>query len=304
MKNRQIPKTDLCVSPICMGTMSFGTPVAEADAIKVTHYAIEHGINFIDTANMYEGYARKIGSAGGVAEEILGKALAGKRDKVVIQTKVGMKVGDKPEDEGTSPAAIRKHMDLSLKRLEMDWVDIYYLHKPDPEVPMADVLGSLSEAIDSGKIRYYGVSNYPADKLELLLKVADENNLPRPVICQPPLSLLKQDTLTDLLPLCERESIAVSPYQALQSGLLTGIYKRSAPLPANSRKAQQSNWVWDLTDELFDKLEAIQKQADEKGISMLAFAIRWVLNCPAVVSALIGTENYTQVDQAIAAADE
>ena len=302
MNNKKIPKTDLSVSPVCLGTMTFGTPVGQADAIKLVHYAIEHGINFIDTANMYEGYARKIGSPGGVAEKILGQALADRRDKVVLATKVGMKVGEEPEDEGTGPAAIGKHLDMSLQRLATDTIDIYYLHRPDPDADLTEAIGTLAEAITAGKIRYYGISNYSAEQLAELLEVADTNNLPRPVICQPPLSLLKQDVLTDLVPLCQKENIAVAPYQILQGGLLTGKYKRSAQLPDDSRKAQQNVWVWELTDELFDKLEAIEKQADDAGLSMTEFAIGWTLNCPAIVSVIIGVKKISQIDQAVAAA--
>ncbi len=299
MKNRQIPGTDLSVSPICLGTMTFGTPVSETDAVKLVHYAIDKGINFIDTANMYEGYTRYIGSSGGVAEEILGKALSSCRDKVVIATKVGMKVGNAPEDEGTSPAAIRKQLEWSLKRLTMDTIDIYYLHQPDPEASLAEILATLREVIKEGKIRYYGISNYSAEQLKELLGAADENNLPRPVICQPPLSLLKQDALSVLLPLCEREKIAVAPYQILQGGLLTGKYKRGKEIPSDSRKAEKKEWVWDFNDELFDKLEKFEEEAKKKGFTMTQYAIRWVLDQPTVVSAIVGVKHPSQIDSAI-----
>jgi len=184
MKYCNIPNTELNVSTICLGTMTFGTPVGEADAIELTHWAIDNGINFIDTANMYEGYNRSMGSAGGIAEEILGKALkGGYREKTVIATKIGNKVGTAPEDDGTSPAAIRKQLDASLKRLDMDYVDIYYLHKPDVfNTPLVEILGELKNQMDAGKFRYYGISNYSAAQTAELLKIADENNLPHPVI--------------------------------------------------------------------------------------------------------------------------
>jgi aryl-alcohol dehydrogenase-like predicted oxidoreductase len=214
--------------------MTFGTPVAESEAIKLTHWAIDKGINFIDTANMYEGYARYLGSPGGVAEEILGKALADRRDRVVLATKVGMPVGSESEDRGSSPAAIRKQLDLSLKRLATDFVDIYYLHKPDVHnTPPVEIIGALNEAILAGKIRHYGVSNYSAEQLVELLRAADENGLPRPVIHQPPYSLLKPDVEKDLLPLCAKEGIAVACYQVFQGGLLTGKYHRGQEPPAD-----------------------------------------------------------------------
>jgi len=303
MQMREIPKTDLKASSICLGTMTFGTPVGEADAIKLVHYASDRGINFIDTANMYEGYARYIGSSGGVAEQIVGKAVAGRRDDFVIATKVGMKVGEAPEDEGTSPAAIKKHLDLSLERLATDCVDIYYLHKPDPDTPMTDILSALAEAIQAGKARCYGVSNYSADELAELLSVADANGQPRPVIIQPGMSLLNQDACADLLPLCAKEGIAAAPYQILQGGLLTGKYRRGEAIPADSRKAEKDGWVWDLDDGLFDGLDAIAKQAEEAGLTMTQYAIRWALSQPAVVSPIVGGKRAGQSDDAVAAAE-
>jgi aryl-alcohol dehydrogenase-like predicted oxidoreductase len=300
MIRRNIPNTCLDVSSICLGTMNFGTPVGETEAIKLVHYALNRGVNFIDTANMYEGYSRVIGSAGGVAEEILGKALVGRRDQVVLATKVGMKVGNEPEDEGTSPAAISKHLELSLRRLATDFIDIYYLHKPDPKTPLVEILSALEKVIRKGKVRYYGISNYSAQQLAELLSVAEANGLPRPVICQPPLSLLKQDVIVDLLPLCEREEMAVAPYQVLQGGLLTGKYRRGETIPPDSRKAEKSGWVWDLTDELFYRLEEIEIQAKNAGLTMTQYSIRWVLSQPAVVAAILGVKRTGQLDEALA----
>lgn len=264
MKNRQIPNTDLNVSSLCLGTMLFGTPVGEPDAIRLTHYAIDRGINFIDTANMYEGYIRYIGSAGGMSEKILGKALAGYRNKVVLASKVGMKVGEASEDEGTSPAAIRKQLEGSLKRLAVDTIDVYYLHKPDPEVPLEQILGTLAEVIKEGKIRHYGISNYSAGQLQELLETADANNLPRPVICQPPLSVLKQDALKDIIPLCENENIAVAPYQVLQGGLLTGKYRRGQEVPPDSPKLKKRNGSGILAMSFLTNLRRLRKRRSKK----------------------------------------
>jgi 1-deoxyxylulose-5-phosphate synthase len=299
MKQNQIPNTDLKVSEISLGTMTFGTPVSESNAISLTNYAIDNGINFIDTANMYEGYARSAGSSGGVAEEILGKALKGKRKQVVLATKLGMKVGDAQEDEGTSASAIKKHLELSLKRLNTDYIDLYYLHKPDLESVLESTLAELRNAISEGKIRHYGISNYSADQLKELLQVSDKNNLPRPVICQPPLSLLKQDILTDLIPLCVKEKIAICPYQILQGGLLTGKYRRGIKLPAGSRKSEQSNWVWELSDDLFEKLEEITLHARNKNVTMTQYAIQWILQQTGIVSAIVGVKNRKQIDMAV-----
>ncbi len=301
MQYNPIPKTDMKVSPVCMGTMTFGSPVGEADAVRLVREAMDLGVNFFDTANMYEGYNRTAGSSGGVGEELLGKGVAGARDKVILATKLGMKVGPDPEDEFTSPMAIEKHLKLSLSRMGTDYIDLYYLHKPDPNTPMEEILYALDRQIKAGLIRGYGVSNYSAEQLSGLLAVADKNSLPRPVICQPPLSLLKQDVLADLLPLCEKEQIAAAPYQILQGGLLTGKYRKGEPLPAGSRKAEMNGWVWELSDGVMDQVEEIRAAAEAEKVSMTQYAIRWALRQPAVVSAIIGVKKTSQIEQAVGA---
>ena len=176
-----IPNTDLSVSPITLGTMTYGNPVAFDDAVDLTRYALAQGINMIDTANMYEGYDRVPGSAGGVAERIIGRAIQGlDRRGVLIATKLGMKVGDSPEDAGTSAAAVHTQLSRSLERLGTDYVDLYYLHCPDPSVPLEETLRAIDEELRRGRIRYYGVSNYSAGQLAALLAAADQNGLPRP----------------------------------------------------------------------------------------------------------------------------
>ncbi len=303
MKFRKIPHTNLTVSPISLGTMTFGSPVGESDAIRLVHQSIDRGVNFIDTANMYEGYNRSLGSSGGIAEEILGKAIKGRRDHVIIATKLGMKVGPAPDDEFTSPAAIRKQLDLSLKRLMTEYVDLYYLHRPDPSTPIVEILIALSREIKAGRIKHYAISNYNVRQLRELLEVADTNKLPRPVAHQAPLSLLKSELVSDLLPLCAGEQIAVIPYQVLQGGLLTGKYRRKQPIPIDSRKAEKEAWVWPLNDALFDQLEALEKKAGQNGKSLMQYSINWVLEQPAVVSAIIGIKRIEQLEAAIATAD-
>ena len=304
MKNHLIPKTDLMVSPICLGTMTFGTPVGEKDAVRIVHWGLDNRVNFIDTANMYEGYDRFIGSAGGVAEEIIGAALKGRRSEAIVATKVGMKVGDQPVDEGTSPEAIRIQLDRSLKRMQTDYIDIYYLHRPDPGVEPVEMIGALNEAINQGKIRYYGISNYSAEQTADLLKIADENNLPRPVIHQPPFSLLKPDSLKDILPLCEKEHIGAAPYQVLQGGLLTGKYRRGKSIPESSRKSEKESWLPDFTDEMFDALEKIEEEARRNGESLLEYTLRKTLVIPAVVAVITGVKRIDQLENLTKAVSE
>lgn len=303
MKYNRIPKTELEVSPICLGTMTFGTPVGESDAVKLTQGAVDRGVNFIDTANMYEGYARYIGSPGRVAEEILGKALQGRRDKVILATKVGMKVGDDPVDEYASPEAIRVQIDRSLKRLSTDYVDIYYLHRPDPNTPLADTLGTLDEIIKAGKARYYGISNYSAEETAELLKAADDNGLPRPVIHQPQYSLLKNEIEADLLPLLEREGIGAAPYKILEGGVLTGKYRRGESAPEGSRASEKPGWTLELTDELFDRLGNIEAEAKKKGRTLLEHTLKESLAKPAILSLITGVKRIDQVESLIRAVE-
>ncbi|MBQ4036931.1 MAG: aldo/keto reductase [Clostridia bacterium] len=292
--------TDLALSPLTLGTMTWGSPVAFDEAVKLTRYAVEAGINHIDTANMYEGYDRYAGSPGGTAEKIVGEAMKEiPRHKAVIATKLGMKVGENPEDEGTSRAAILTQLDKSLTRLDLDYVDILYLHRTDPAVSFEEILSTLDEVKRAGKIRAFGVSNYPAEKLAELLCVAEEKGYSRPVICQPPLSLLKQDAAKDILPLCQKEKIAAVPYQIFQGGLLTGKYKRNEAFPAESRGAIKPAWMMTMDDALFDRLEEWEAQAASDGVDLATFALRWVMAQPAVVSALIGVRTKEQIDRAL-----
>lgn len=295
-------ESPLEISPITLGTMTYGNPVDFDRAVALTQYALSRGITHIDTANMYEGYDRTPGSAGGTAERIIGRALAGlDRGSVGISTKLGMKVGTSPVDSGTSAEAIHTQLSRSLERLDTGYVDIYYLHCFDAGVPFAEMLEALAEELERGRIRHYGVSNYSAGQLAGLLAEADRLGLPRPAVCQPPLSLLKQDALQELLPLCLREQIGVIPYQIYQGGLLTGKYRRDAAAPAGSRGAEMPGWLMARDGSLFDRLEAIEREAAGCGLTMAQYALRWTLEQPAVISAIVGVKSEAQVDSAMAA---
>lgn len=301
MERRTIPNTDLRVSSICLGTMTFGTPVGEKDAIRLTQRALALGINFLDTANMYEGYRRYIGSPGGVAEEIIGKALKGKRASVTLATKVGMKIGPAQDDQGLGRNHILREIDRSLKRLESDYVDLYYMHKPDPDTPLAESVETFNSLIEAGKIRYWGISNFSAEQIKSLLEVCDQNDWRRPVAIQPPYSLLKREVEIEILPLCEKEQIAVIPYQVLQGGLLSGKYKRGAPIPPNSRQAEKPEWIMKPTDEVFEQLSLIEAEAKSKNRTLLQHALLSLLEKPIVASLIIGVKRLHQLESAIQA---
>jgi len=303
MEWRAIPNTSLRVSTLCLGTMTFGTPVGESEAIRLTHHALEQGINFIDTANIYEGYTRFIGSPGGVAEEILGKALKSKRAQVILATKVGMKIGPLDDDQGLSRVHIQREIDRSLHRLGCEYVDLYYMHKPDPAVPLAESAEVFDQLVRDGKVRAWGVSNFSAAQLTDLLKICDENGWHRPVAIQPAYSLLKREVEKDLLPLCQHEQIVVIPYQVLQGGMLTGKYWRGQAIPKGSRQVEKPDWTMALTEENFDLLERLEAEAQACGRSLMQHALKTLLEKPAVVSLVVGVKRAEQLDDLIVAID-
>lgn len=303
MKLNTIPTTNLNVSRLCLGTMTFGTPVGEPEAIRLVHQAIDLGVNFIDTANMYEGYTRYVGSPGGVAEAILGQALQGKRDRVVLATKVGMKIGPAADDQGLSRPHVLREIDRSLVRLKCDYVDLYFMHKPDPATPLAESAETFNDLVKSGKIRYWAVSNFSAEQVADLLHVCDENGWRRPVAVQPPYSLFKRDVEKDLLPLCQREQIGVIPYQVLQGGMLTGKYRRGETAPQGSRQAEKPEWTMPLTDDNFHLLEAMAAEAQAQGRSLLQHALLALLEQPGVISLIVGVKRPEQLIELTAAVD-
>jgi L-glyceraldehyde 3-phosphate reductase len=301
MNYKMLPKTELEVSALCLGTMTFGTPVVKEDAIQLTHWALDHGINFLDTANMYEGYTRVPGSAGGVGEEILGKALEGRRGQALVATKVGMKIGPADNDQGASREHILREIDRSLVRLGCDYVDLYYMHKFDPSVPLTESAQAFNDLIDMGKIRYWAISNFSAEQITNLLKICDENNWRRPVALQPAYSLLKRDIEAEILPLCQREQIAVLPYQVLQGGLLTDKYQRGMEPPKDSRQIEKPEWTMALTHEMFDQLTQIKAEAQKQGRTLLEHALKSLLEKPGIPSLVIGVKNIAQLERLIMA---
>lgn len=302
MQLRTLGSSGLVVSPICLGTMTFGAPVSEADSIRLVHGAIDMGINFIDTANVYEGYRRFLGSPGGVAEEIVGKALRGRRDKMVLATKVGAPVGPGPQDRGLSPVHILREVDRSLARLQTDTIDLYISHWPDKQVPIETTLSAIDTALRQGKVRCFGVSNHSAWQLCEMLWLADRHGWPRVVSSQIPFSPLRREFQNDLA-FCARHNIGVTPYQSLQGGLLTGKYRRGQPLPADSRAAEKPDWMWKIDEPLFDRLEGIEALSREVGTSMTRFSLAWTLAQPAMTSLVVGVKRLEQLQDAVAAAE-
>jgi len=301
MQFRTLGTSGLLVSPICLGTMTFGTPVPETEAVRLIHAAIDLGINFVDTANVYEGYARYLGSAGGVAEEIVGKALKDRRDKMILTTKVGAPVGPGPQERGLSAVHLLRELDRSLQRLQTDYIDLYVIHWPDKHVPLETTLAAIDIAVRQGKIRHFGVSNHSAWQLCELLWIAERQGGPQVVSSQIPFSLLRREFQHDLA-FCVKHGIGVTPYQALQGGLLTGKYRRGQTPPADSRAAEKPDWVWQQNDPLFDKLEQIESLAKQAGVPVSQYSLAWTLSQPAMSSLVVGVKRIDQIEDAVSAA--
>jgi len=302
MEHRVLGSSGFLVSPICLGTMTFGEPVAEPDAIQLVHGALDLGINFVDTANVYEGYKRYLGSPGGTAEEIVGKALRGRRDQAVVATKVCAPVGPGPQDRGLSASHILREVDRSLKRLQTDYIDLYIIHWPDKYVPLETTMAALDQVVRQGKVRAIGASNHSAAQLCEMLWLADKNGWPKVVSSQIPFSLLRREFQYDL-EFCQEHLIGVTPYQPLQGGLLTGKYRRGLTPPSDSRAAEKPQWMWEFDDALFDRLGKIEALAAEIDVAPAQYALAWTLLQPAMSSLVVGVKSIEQVRDAVSSVD-
>ena len=247
---------------------------------------------------MYEGYRRVLGSAGGVAEEIVGKALKDRRHKAVLATKVGGPIGLGPQNRGLSASHILREVDRSLKRLQTDYIDLYIIHWPDKHTPLEMTFSALDTTVRQGKVRCIGASNHSSAQLCEMLWLSDAHTWPRIVSSQIPFSLLRREFQNDL-EFCERYSIGVTPYQSLQSGLLTGKYRRGEQPPDDSRAAEKPQWVWDLDNDLFDRLERIEALAREAEVPPARYALAWTLTQPAMSSLVVGVKRMEQIQDAV-----
>ncbi|MEZ6109857.1 MAG: aldo/keto reductase [Pirellulaceae bacterium] len=263
--------------------------------------ALDMGINFVDTANVYEGYARFLGSPGGVAEEIVGKAIRDRRDRVILATKVGAPVGPGPQDRGLTASHILREVDRSLRRLQTDYIDLYIIHWPDKLTPPEVTLQAIDIAMRQGKIRCFGASNHAAWQLCEFLWLAEKQHGPRVVSSQIPFSMLRREFHHDLA-FCRQHNIGVTPYQSLQGGLLTGKYRRGQTPTAGTRAADKPDWIWRTDEALFDRLEAIERLANQADLPMAQYALAWTLAQPAMSSLIVGVTRREQIEQAIAAA--
>ena len=296
MEFRRLGRTGLKVSTICLGTMQFGWSADAATGHAIMSRAVELGCNFIDTADIYSRWVE--GNDGGVSEQIIGDWLAAgsvRRDDVVVATKVRGQMGDGPNDQGLSRLHIMNSVENSLDRLKTDYIDLYQVHWPDAETPLDETLATLTDLVQSGKVRYIGCSNYPAWLLAKSLWVSDVQNLSRFDSLQPHYSLVhRAEFERELQPLCLDQGVGVIPYSPLAGGFLTGKYRRDTPLPDSDRAdGVRNRYMNEQGFTAVDKLEEIG-QAHEATVAQTAIA--WVLANPAVSSAIIGANSIAQLE--------
>ncbi len=295
MEFRNLPNTDLKVSRVCFGTMTFGGQTDEATAGKMMDLCLDAGINFFDSANIYNH---------GRAETIVGKLLRGRRDKTVLATKVRGKMGEGPEEAGLSRAAIHKAMDSSLKRLGTDYVDLYYLHQPDYDVPIEETLAAMQELVAAGKVRYPAVSNYAAWQVAEIHCLAQKNGFKAPYISQPMYNLLARAIEEEYLPFAKKYGVAIIPYNPLAGGLLTGKHLRGKQPLAGSRfdgNQMYLNRYWH--EDYFAAVEDLQKVAREAGKSVVELAFAWLLSQEQVDSVILGASRVEQLEQNLKACE-
>ena len=300
MELRTLGRTGIKVSPLCLGAMMFGkigNPDHD-DAVKVIHTALDAGINFVDTADVYSA---------GESEEIVGKALAGRRDAVVLATKVHGQMGTDPNRGGNSRRWITKAVDESLTRLGTDWIDLYQVHRPDPSVPLEETLGALSDLVHAGKIRAFGTSTYPARHLEQAQWLARRDHLVRPSSEQPPYSIFVRGIEADVLPVCVEHDVAVLSWSPLNGGWLSGRYRKGSDEEYTSARTKRREVVFDLANPVNQQkkaaAEALAELADEAGISVVHLAVAWVIRHPGITSAIIGPRTLEQLESQVGAAD-
>ncbi len=306
MQYRKFGRTGLTVSRLCLGTMTFGLQTEEAASRSILDKAADAGVTFIDTADVYPLGATV--DQTGRTEEIVGRWLKGKRERFIIATKAANKVGPSAWDQGASRKHLLNAIDVSLRRLGTDYVDLYQLHHDDPDTPLDETLEALDTIVRSGKARYIGVSNFLAYRLARALGRADVLRVARFVSVQPRYNLLFRQIERELLPLANEEQLAVIPYNPLAGGLLTGKHQHQAK-PAEGRFTATVGKAGEMYQERywhereFETIDKLRKIAAQTGESLAKTSVAWVLANPAVTSAILGASRPDQLEDTLAAVD-
>jgi aryl-alcohol dehydrogenase-like predicted oxidoreductase len=298
MEYRSLGRTGVKVSVLCLGCMMFGGKTEPEPSMDIIDRALDGGINFLDTANVYSR---------GRSEEVTGQALKrnGKRQRVVLATKVhGQMADDDPNMWGNHRRHIIEQCEASLRRLQTDYIDLYQIHRPSSEIPIDETLRALDDLIRSGKVRYAGTSTYAAWQLLESLWVSKELGLTRFVSEQPPYHLLDRRIERELLPLAQTYGIAILPWSPLAGGFLTGKYQRGEARGQETRFADSNEWTdKHFTDRAFDVLDVVTEIARDKGVSVSQYALAWCAQQPGVTSPIIGPRTMEQMDDNLAGAE-
>jgi aryl-alcohol dehydrogenase-like predicted oxidoreductase len=298
MEYRSLGRTGTKVSEQCLGCMMFGGSTAEAESMDIIDCAIDRGINFLDTANVYSR---------GRSEEVTGKALKrnGKRDRVVLATKVHGRMDDEdPNMQGNQRRHIIQQCEASLHRLQTDYIDLYQIHRPSSAIPIDETLRALDDLVRSGKVRYIGTSTYAAWQLVESLWASKELHLNRFVSEQPPYHLLDRRIERELVPMAQTYGFALIPWSPLAGGFLTGKYRRGEERGEGTRFAEHNEWAdRHFTGRAFDVLETVEAIANEKGCTISQLALAWCTQQPGVTSPIIGPRTMEQVLDNLGAVD-
>ncbi len=299
MEYRRLGRTGVQVSSLCLGTMMFGAwgNRDHDDSIRIIHRALDAGINFVDTADIYSD---------GESEQIVGKALAGRRDDIVLATKAHNQMGHDVNRRGNSRRWLTVAVEDSLRRLNTDYIDLYQMHRPDPGTDLEETLGALTDLQRAGKIRYFGSSTFPAHQVVESHWVAERRGLGRFVTEQPPYSILARGIEADMLPVTQQFDMGVLSWSPLAGGWLSGRYRKGEQLPTSTR-AERIPGRWDLSIpanqrklELVFELETV---AQDAGLTLIELAVAFVLAHPAVTSAIIGPRTAEHLDSQLTAGD-
>jgi aryl-alcohol dehydrogenase-like predicted oxidoreductase len=289
MEYRKLGRAGIKVSRLCLGTMMFGGQTPESDSIRIIHQACDAGINFIDTADIYNK---------GQSEEVVGRALSGRRERIVLATKGRQPMGDGPNDSGAGRGHLMAALDASLKRLQTDFVDIYYTHTPDYETPIDETLRAMDDMVRMGKVRYTGCSNFRAWRLCEALWVSDKLNLERFACVQPLYNIVNRDIEVELLPLCREHGVGVVSYSPLARGILTAKYRAGEAFPEGSRAARDDKRMKEaeLRSESFVISQRIAEHCARRGLRPSQFALAWCLANPIVTSIILGPRTREQFE--------
>jgi aryl-alcohol dehydrogenase (NADP+) len=287
---RRLGSSGLEVSIVCVGTMMFGDRTDASAANEIVAKAFDAGVNFIDTADAY---------ADGISEQIVGKAVGAHRDRWIVATKAGNPlswIAPPPHTGGLSRRWLVQACDASLARLGTDWIDIYYLHKDDVKTPIAETVATIGDLMRSGKIRYFGVSNYRGWRIGEVMHWCERLGVPPPVVCQPYYNLMNRMPEVEILPASHYHGLGVAPYSPIARGVLTGKYAPGGVAPEGSRAARNDKRILEteFREESFAIAQRLAKHAEASGRTLMQFALAWLWSNRIVTSVIAGPRTLEQ----------